>query len=452
MTRDMQDRFKTLTKERGVWLGGSYAPQQDLAMLFVIRCAELYLKPGGSFGFIMPRAVLESEAHNAFRRGVFTTKQSSLALSFGVSWDLRDVRSRPAFFPMPAAVVFASLTDGSTSVPLSTTVDQWSGTLPDGNLDLSAALEHLDIARAVATQRGSEPASPYEPRFYNGATLFPRLLVFVEEDPTDDPLGFGVGVKAVRSSRSKQEHDPWKSLPSLSGSVEEAFVHRVYTGAVLLPFRFLPPTSAILPWHNGRLMDVSDEAMASFPHLANWWGRATTLWDTHRTEDSGMTLLQNLDFRHKLSNQFPIAPERVVYSMGGSRLVAARLTDKRGLIEQSLVWMNAQDADEARYLVAILNSRVFAERVAQYQTVGQFGRRHFTKHVFNVPMPLFDRKNALHRTLAKASEKAEAVVASVDLPTGVGYNKGRRILQHTLITEGVADELDTLVADLLSKK
>ena len=265
-------------------------------------------------------------------------------------------------------------------------------------------MQHLSISDAVVTHRGAAPPSPYEPRFFNGATLFPRLLVLVEEDPTEDPLGFGVGVKAIRSSRSNQEHEPWKSLPSMTGSVEEGFVHSVYAGVVILPFRLLPAALAVVPWYGGALMEADGEEMALFPHLSDWWNRAEEVWRANRRSEN-MTLLQNIDFRRKLTSQFPIAPERVVYTMAGSNLTATRLTDQSGIVEQSLVWMAAQDAMEARYLSAVFNSGAFMELVARYQTVGQFGRRHFTKHVFNVPFPLFSRSVELHMDLVRTAER-----------------------------------------------
>ena len=135
---------------------------------------------------------------------------------------------------MPAAVIFAkmaSVFDSSDEplsiVPLGENVRSWKGDLPQGHLGLESAMRHLTVTDSTITRRGDAPASQYEPRFFNGATLFPRLLIMVDADPTADPLGFGVGVKAIRSSRSGQEHEPWKSLPNLSGSVEEQFLHNV---------------------------------------------------------------------------------------------------------------------------------------------------------------------------------------------------------------------------------
>jgi len=455
MSQDMQVRFKKLAVDRGLWLGGAHAPQQDLAALFVARCAELYLKPEGSFGFVMPRAVLESESYAAFRSGLFSTKRTSTAVTYDKPWDLRDVRSKPAFFPMPACVVFGRLMKSSgaeiekvRNVALGDEVDRWSGELPQGNLDLPDALKFLSVTDAKVTRRGGEDQSPYATRFFNGATLFPRLLIFVEPDVTEDPIGFGIGVQAVRSSRSRQEHEPWKSLPSLTGSVEDGFLHHVYTGAVLLPFRLLPPLSAVLPWKEKGLMESRSESIAHFPHLQAWWTAAEDVWNENRSSDK-MTLNENIDYHRKLSNQFPIAPERVAYTMAGTRLAAARLSDERGIVEQSLVWMNAQNPTEAKYIVALFNSRTFNERVSKFQTVGQFGRRHFTKHVFNVPFPMFDPTNDLHIALASASEFAENVAENVDLPADVNFGSGRRLIRRALDEEGSSNQIDLLVTELL---
>jgi hypothetical protein len=54
------------------------------------------------------------------------------------------------------------------------------------------------------------------------------------------------------------------------------------------------------------------------------------------------------------------------------------------------------------------------ERVAAYQSVGQFGARGFDNVFFNLKIPRFDGKITLHAMLAKAAGRAEKIAGSID--------------------------------------
>jgi hypothetical protein len=451
MPRRMQERFKAMAQERGLWVGGRNAPQQDLAGLFVARSIELYLKKHGDFAFVTPLAALEGESYGPFREGVFASTKVRTDVAFRESWDIRNVRSQPAFFPMPAAVVFGQSVEETERRPLPIQAEAWAGSLPEGHLSLERAMEFLSISPVQLVRRGEGTYSQYRERFFNGATLFPRLLILVEENPTNDPIGFGVGVTPVRSSRSAQEHEPWKSLPSLEGAVEGDFVHRVFTGASLLPYRCLPPSLAVIGWNRGTLLDASKPALDSFPHLKTWLTNAEAVWTANRTDNTTFSLSERFDYMRALSSQFPIAPHRVAYTMAGSRLAAARIEDGHGIIEQSLLWCVAQDESEAHFLNAILNSRILTDLVAAYQTVGQFGRRHFTKHVFEIDIPLYDSDSSLHRELSIAGKEAEFEAAEVHLPDNISTTRGRRIIREHLQLKDTQPRIELLVHKLLRK-
>lgn len=46
--------------------------KRDLAMLFLARCFDLYLKPGGKHAFLMPFTVFKTQAGSGFRRFLAT--------------------------------------------------------------------------------------------------------------------------------------------------------------------------------------------------------------------------------------------------------------------------------------------------------------------------------------------------------------------------------------------
>ena len=104
MPDDMQRTFRAMSEERGLWHGAENATHQDLSALFVVRAVELYLRDGGTFGLVMPNAVVDRDHYAGFRSGDYVARASNTHIAFTQPWDLR--RIRPHFFPRGSSVVF----------------------------------------------------------------------------------------------------------------------------------------------------------------------------------------------------------------------------------------------------------------------------------------------------------------------------------------------------------
>ena len=53
----------------GIWAGGRYATNQDVAGLFFTRSVDLYLEPGGVIGMVMPHSALQAGQYSKWRTG-----------------------------------------------------------------------------------------------------------------------------------------------------------------------------------------------------------------------------------------------------------------------------------------------------------------------------------------------------------------------------------------------
>ncbi len=69
--------------------------------------------------------------------------------------------------------------------------------------------------------------------------------------------------------------------------------------------------------------------------------------------------------------------------------------------------------------------------------------------MFNLPIPLFDPANTVHAALAKRAARAERVAIAVTLKAGEYFTRARRRIRDALDEDGVAAEIDALVAELL---
>ena len=444
MSADLQTRFKQLAKAEKVFVGGKFATQNDLCALFVARATHLYLRAGGRLAMVLPMAVLSRGQFDAIRRGRF----ESAKLSWDTVWTM-DERVVP-LFPVPSCVVFGRRRNVSS--PLPETVTAFSGWLP--MRDAPEAIADARLARAEnvpAVQVGKfKGGSDYRKAFRQGAILVPRMLCLVERKSLGR-LGADPLKPLVASRRTSLEKAPWKSLDGIEASVESDYLRPVLLGESILPYRVFAKFEGVIP------TDAQGEplsALGAIQHdppldgLAQWMKAAETTWRANCASET-MTLTEQFNYYGKLQSQFPVQKLRVVFAASGTQPAACILEDDRAIVEHKLYWAAPATLDEARYLVAILNSETARGRAAGYQSRGQFGARDFDKVVFNLPIPRFSAKLKLHRDLAAAAAVAEGVAAAVALPEGVKFQQARKRVRAALVAAGIAKRIDTLVATLL---
>lgn len=446
MSTALQKRFRSASRERGLWVGGNVATHQDLSAYFFARVVERYLKHGGQIAFVMPLASLSRDQYEGFRSGRFGSGGNvAAAVKFQGAWTF-DSDVQP-LFPVPAAVLFAVKSAVTAAIP--DTVTAFGGTLP--RRDASA----LEARRALAkveepwpTSRSGMISSPYRDLFKQGATIVPRRLMVVLPAP-EGKFGVDKNAPPVVSRIGAHDKRPWRDLPGLSGQIEKRFLRPLYVGESIAPFRVLRPLTAIVPQTGRRkgLLDAQDALDLGFPHLATWLRTAGKVWNDNRS--SSMTLNEQLDYYGKLSAQYPISPLRVVYAKAGTNPASAVIEDDRGIIDHKLYWMAVATRAEANYLVAILNSAAASSRVRRMQSEGLFGPRDFDKVMFNLPIAKFDRRDRLHRDISDAGGRACQIASELHLADDQYFQTSRRNVRRTLSDEGISDEIDTLVNELL---
>ena len=466
MDAETQARFQAQCERLGLWAGGNVATHQDHSAYFYVRCAELYLRPGGFIAFVMPYAAMSRQAFEGFRNGAYprpangsgknggrrrTNGQSTLTtLNFTEAWALPD--SVQPLFPVPSCVLFAE--QGGTSVGIQgTNVYEAAGTLP--RRDASS----VEADRALTWHAASwpppaedTPAQHYTGLFRQGATLVPRLLCVVSRPPLS-AAGVAAGAVLIESRRSTQEKAPWKNLPALRGNIEDGFLRRLYLGESIAPFRPLNPVEAVIPWNEASgMMGAAAAQSQGFPYLAQWMRQAEALWEEHRqgrARTQKLSLIGNWDYYGKLGMQLPPTELRVVYAASGTLPAAAVISDNAAVIEHALYWTAVPELGEARYLIAILNSETTRQRAEHLQARGQWGARHFDRYMLTLPIPRFDPQTALHLELAAEAGHAEQVAAQVELQEGMHFVRARRDIRAALAMDGVAGRIDGLVAQLL---
>lgn len=437
MPGSMQERYKALAKPRQLLTGGLGAAARDLSTLFVTRAIELYLRTGGTFGFVMPFGTLSRRPHTGFRSGKWHAgKEGSLAVSFEQPWDLSDILN---IFPMTSCVIRGSHAKEPGEMP--TLAMHWVG---PKRREKAHVTGQVDIATIDA---GDNSVAEYEKAFRQGAILVPRMALLVTRKATG-PLGLGGDRVEVESARSSQEKLPWKKFDGIEGVVEGRFIEAMHLGETVLGFRTLVPRACVLPIDETHILSQAE--VDNFPAMSQWWEEVETVWRTGRSKTEKLPLRARMDYHAQLSAQLPIRSNRVVYTKSGSTLFAARISNEDvSVIDHKLYWGSFGTADEALYLVGLLNSKVLLNEVAKYQAKGLFGARDFDKYVFRAGMQPVDASNADHRAVVEAARRCEGVAALVSVPEGLPYVQARKLVAAALVDEGAREQLEEAASRVL---
>lgn len=442
MPGPLQQQFREMSQFRGLWKGAKVATHQDLSALFVTRVVQLYLRAGGRFGLLMPNTVVDLGQFEGFRKGDFPDQTEPVHIAFDRPWDLRKVR--PHFFPRPCAVVFGRR--AKRPVSMSGSVEAWSGKIPPGASSWDEVEAHIERTKSHLEGAGEVAQSEYHSRFRQGASIVPRVLFMVKREHPVGTAGVTEGRALVRSAQSANEKKPWKDIERLKGVLETEFVRPVYVGPSILPYRTLIPEEAVLPVDSKGLL--TEARLGLCKNLEHWWGKVSDKWLSHRSSDR-FSLVQQLDFHGKLSSQFPLQPVRIVYSKSGMHLCCAVVRDRRAIIDHTLYWATASSAEEASYLCGVLNSAVVTELVRPLMSHSK-DERHIDKHVWRLPIPVFDAEVELHSRIAALAKSVEAGVAALDLDLSRNNVALRRDVRTHLAADETAQKLEKLVTRLLA--
>ena len=443
MSADLQKRFKEMAKAERVYVGGKLATQNDLCALFTVRAAGLYLRAAGRIAFVLPLAAMTRGQFEPLRSGSFDLAR----IAWDEAWTMDD--SVFPLFPVPSCVVFGRKRATGKAMPKR--VRAYAGTLP-----LRDA--HEDVADLALTVQENTPApteavftggSPYRKAFRQGATLVPRMLCLVERKSVGR-IGGDLSSPLVESRRTTLEKMPWKNLPGIENRVESEFLRPVLLGESILPYRVFRAFEGVVPVDSkGKVLDADAAANRGMDGLHGWMKKAEAVWNENN-ESVDLSLVGQLDYYGKLSTQFPASPIRIVYAKAGTLPAATIVRDASAVFDHKLYWSSFGIEAESYFLLSIFNSETARALAERFQARGQWGARDFDKVAFNLPIPLYDRKQTLHRELAAAAQEAEAMAASVDLPEGVKFQRARGIIRSALKDAGIAQRIDALVTRLLA--
>ncbi len=447
--------------------------QLELGTLFLLRCADLYLKEGGQVGFVLPKSIFSADQHDTLRRCCFRKPKPMTVTDL---WDLEGVTP---LFNTSSAVLFAKKGPGaSAEAPIRGEV--LAGELPTRNASFGAAEEVL-TTRPVqfhlstlgkrcfwsTDDRRVLKSSGYRDLFQNGANMYPRCFWFV--DFRRPELGYDEFRPFLTSSRrAQQEAKPAYHGCVIQGQVESHFHYATLLPVDMVPFGYVRLRPVVLPALTRQgafvLHDAARARREGFIHLAAWLDKVEAEWAARRGKKITATALQWLDYRRKLTQQHPHAPVRVLYAKSGTHLCSSVVSLGRstalpesGLrargfaVDHTTYQMETGSPQEAHYLAAILNCQCVDQAIKGAQARGLWGARHIHTKVLDLPIPKFEEGRQEHERLAALGAECAERVAAWIRAGGPGEVRSIGLLRRR-VREMLRDELaeiDSIVKPML---
>ena len=461
-----------------IWAGGRNSANQDIATVFYTRCAELYAEVGTVIGMVMPYSTLSAGQHLKWRSGRYKQKGGRNAPSIGLNlrvhepWDLVNVA--PDFFPMPASVVFSKyegMRQGTALAPA--TVQVWRGDYQANYAGIqrtSEALHHDD----------GKFKSPYEELSRRGADIIDRRLFFVETVPHTAmiPTEDSTNVKPRIGKQDKMHYEG--QLNQLEGVVSNDNLFDVFLGECIAPYVALEPLKAVLPVHRPTMtMPLNHDDCQGNKHdtcrleitefhatMQRRWSNASEMYREAHRDQAIKDLYSNLNHLNKLTNQLDYLRDainatpkvRVAYTGIGTP-TATIIADNHAILDHALYQTECASEDEARYLMAVLNSNELTAAAETFMSRGLYGARNFHKHGWKLPIPRYDASDPLHVRLSElggtAEQECKALIANSHImsnPAGDAQaREARRMIRHEWQPNSpTAQAIEVAVAELLS--
>ena len=126
------------------------------------------------------------------------------------------------------------------------------------------------------------------------------------------------------------------------------------------------------------------------------------------------------------------------------------MRDPETIVENTLYWIPCDSEQEAAYLLGVINSDVLRDAVKPLMPKGQWGARHVHKHLWALPIPRFNPRDALHLEVAAAGDAAaEGAARQLEGQEELSSAAARRIVRQWLADSPEGREVERAVGELL---
>ena len=243
--------------------------------------------------------------------------------------------------------------------------------------------------------------SEYKKKFFQGATLIPKTLVFFQVEEVQDKY-YKISSDKEIISRAKPQ---WKYKFS-NKFIEKEFCFKTFLSLDLVPFGIKKFRNVFLPIDNDFKFNM--EYLKNNTKAWEFYNEINRFYVENKKNRSKInSLFDNLNYWNKLTKQRNNKGFLIVYNASGSNLKAAVIEnfDKNIIVSSENYYLSTDSQYEAFYLSGILNSPIFSEKMKLIKS-----SRHIHKRPFAFPIPIYEDGNKIHREIAIKSRTYHSFV------------------------------------------
>jgi hypothetical protein len=443
-----KSRVKELTFELGLLSKKDVKlfTQMDTSTVFFRYCEREFLKPKGIIALVMPKTtILPSKQHILFQKE-------------GIS-EIHDFSKISPLFNV-RSVVLVNRPGNSLTSNIPITYYEGKEELPYKNMELKAAKKYFNTDKGTHNFLGNLVESPYYyERFFQGATLVPRCLFFVQ--PAVDAAKNEDAPFLETSEEAKSEaKKPW--ILTQEGRVENEFLFGTVLAKGLLPFAISRRELVFLPIGTkeaGALMIDSAQLLSEGKEFAaEWMQKAEQIWNERRSSEE-RTIYQRLNYNNLLTIQNTAAKAVVLYNTSGTNLAAAlsipteeiKFINVHGFVaDAKTYYYYPKNKQEGDYLCAMLNSEIVNEFIKAFQPQGLYGPRDIHRRPFEVcAIPPFSETDPQHVRLSELGKECRVFMKNIAPKMRGTVGRVRTETRHILGRQ--LNEINKIVKSILHK-
>jgi hypothetical protein len=431
-----QNKIRNLANKLGIKPPSQYITHIELASIFFYAIPLRFLAKNGIIFFVMPKSVLNGDHCHKFRAFSHFSKKLEI-------WDF----PQNYFFNVNHICLKAEYIGKDNNIPIhkkypiKTKLFNTNLELVEETYYSSLKIENNGAKVLLPVQEleiiTKLEKSPYKEKFFQGATLVPRNLVFFDKvRKINDTLIISSDSEIL--SRSKKQ---W-NFQFKNKEIEKNFQFKTFLNLDLLPFCLKHKKKVFLPINEQ--FDYDLNFLKQYPKALKFYQEMDAIYRKNKKKTSKITtLFANLNYWNKLRKQNRNKSFIVVYNASGSNLKSAVIDNRKQkiIIGSENYYYSTDLEEEAYYLSAILNAPILSKYIKIVKS-----SRHIHKRPFMFPIPLYDENNLIHKRLAKKGKKYHTIVQDLFLNNPkIQSKKVRLIINHKLM------KLDRLTKKLIFK-
>ncbi|KKN30779.1 hypothetical protein LCGC14_0830640 [marine sediment metagenome] len=418
--KDYQIKIRELSGKLEIKPLSQFITHIELAAVFFYAIPLKFLKLNGIIFFAMPKSVLNGDHCYKFR--AFSIFNKNLEI-----WDFPNYY----FFNVNHICLKAEYIGKVKKISIN---DKFpiKTKIFNNNLELieetiySSLKIHENGAKLIlphheASMIDKLKKSSYKNKFFQGATLVPRSLIFfqIEEKINGN---FLISSDSDVSARAKKE---WEySFQNIE--IERKFQFKTFLNKDLIPFFLKRKRNVFLPVNEQ--FDLDLKFLQKHPNALAFYKDINGFYQNHKKKTSNInTLFANLNFWNKLKKQENNKSFIIVYNASGSNLKAAVINNQiqKIIIGSENYYYSTNSENEAYYLSAILNSPSLSRNIKLIKS-----SRHIHKRPFMFPIPIYNKSNITHKKLAKKGKKYQTITQDLFLNNPKITSEKVRIIIH----------------------